>query len=215
MDIEILALTSGISGFVLGMAILILYQKRAAASPEILGRAVLEDLGLFGEQKQVTHIFTKNTKKRSEMASLLEMDAKRNMESAEKRIEEAQEVIDSELGNITRIEAKISKMDTKGKQSTLVQSQMPVPLKKIETSMRLLSAEMNSYSSAVNLMLFWNAVKQGKTRRKTVDDLIEKSGMTADFDTKIDKMLTATTKTLQMSQSSQDRIMETWIEKLE
>ena len=74
--------------------------------------------------------------------------------------------------------------------------------------------EMNRFSSAVNLMLFWNAVKHGKERRKVVNDLIDKSEMVKEWDTKIDKMLTATTKTLEMSQSSQDRIMETWIEKL-
>jgi hypothetical protein len=137
------------------------------------------------------------------------------MEECEKKIEQAQEEIQEQLTEVSRAEEKIEDADTKGKRSILIQSELSRPLKRIETQMRLLSAESNHYASEVSLMLFWNTVKQGRSKKKSLEDLIEKTAMTDEFDTKIDKHMTAVTKTLQMGESSHERIMQTWVEKIE
>ena len=214
MDKELVVLASGLS-FVLGIATIFLWQKRANSSPEILSRRVLANLGLVGEGKDVTHAFTHGIKKRKELANQYEQDALRSMESCEKKIEKAQEGILNQLTEVSRAEEKIEHADTKGKRSILIQSELSRPLKKIETEMRLLSAESNHYASEVSLMLFWNAVKQGRSRKRSLDDLIDKTSIVKEFNTKLDEHMIAVTKTLQMGESSHERVMQTWIEKTE
>ena len=133
----------------------------------------------------------------------------------EKKIEQAQEEILEQLTEVSRAEEKIEDADTKGKRSILIQSELSRPLKRIETQMRMLSAESNHYASEVSLMLFWNAVKQGRSKKRSLDDLVDKTGIQKDYDTKLDKHMTAVTKTLQMGESSHERVMQTWVEKIE
>ena len=130
-------------------------------------------------------------------------------------VEQAQEQIREQLTEVSRAEEKIEDSDTKGKRSILIQSELSRPLKRIETHMRKLAAESNNYASQVSLMLFWNAVKQGRSKRRSLDDLIEKTSIQKEYDTKLDKHMTAVTKTLQMGESSHERIMQTWVEKIE
>mgnify|MGYP003335581496 CR=1 FL=1 len=127
MDIQEVLLT-GIISFVLGIATILLWQKRANSSPDILSRRILEDLGLFGEGKNVTHAFTYGVKRRKEMAHRSEQDALRAMEECEKKIEQAQEEILEQLTEVTRAEEKIEDADTKGKRSILIQSELSRPL---------------------------------------------------------------------------------------
>jgi len=214
MDYQLL-LSAGIVSFVLGIATILLWQKRVNSSPDILTRRVLKDLGLEGEGKNVTHAFTYGVKRRKEMANRSEQDALRAMEECEKKIEQAQEEILEQLTELSRVEEKIEDADTKGKRSILIQSELSRPLKRIETQMRLLSAESNHYASEVSLMLFWNAVKRGRSKKKSLEDLVDKTGLQKEYDTKLDKHMTAVTKTLQMGESSHERIMQTWVEKIE
>ena len=137
------------------------------------------------------------------------------MEECEQKIEQAQEEIREQLTEVSRAEEKIEAADTKGTRSILIQSELSRPLKRIETQMRLLSAESNHYASEVSLMLFWNTLKQGRSKKKMRHDLIEKTEMTELWDTKLDKHMIAVTKTLQMGESSHERVMQTWVEKIE
>ena len=69
MDNQLLML-AGVVSFVLGIATILLWQKRADSSPDILSRRDLQDLGLSGVgDKNVTHAFTYAVKRRNEMAN--------------------------------------------------------------------------------------------------------------------------------------------------
>ena len=78
-----------------------------------------------------------------------------------------------------------------------------------------MSTRVNSYRTHLNEERFWDGVREGQSRSRTLNNLIEFEESLLQFNTKTDQMLKKLNDSVKLSTDTQDQINEYWLKEVE
>ena len=213
-EMVIAAIAAGSTIF--GIVVNELYRKYKNSKPQILGGSKLRDLQLMGADKTVSRIFTiTNTRKRVNKAELEYEKASRNVERSKEKIDSLESQIMEIKKDIDKVIPEIKAQKSQGDIDVVVQAKVTSRLTELGSYLLKMSTRVNAYRTHLNEERFWDGVREGQSRSRTLNNLIEFEESLLQFNTKADQMLKKLNDSVKLSTDTQDQINEYWLREVE
>ena len=200
---------------VFGIVIENLRRRRRDSKPQILGSNKLRELQLMGAEQAISRIFTiTNTKKRVEKAEVEYEKATRMVERSKEKIDDLESKIIDIKKEIDKVLPEIRAQNSQGDVDVVIQAKVTSRLTELGSYLLKMSTRVNAYRTHLNEERFWDGVREGQSRSRTLNNLIEFEESLLEFKTKSDQMLTKLNNSVKLSSETQNEINDYWLKEI-
>lgn len=192
------------------------FRKWRNSKPQILPSNKLRDLQLMGANETIRRIFTiTNTKKRVAKAEVEYQKASQNVERSKEKIDSLEAQIMNIKKEIDKVLPEIRAQKSQGDIDVVVQAKVTSRLTELGSHLLKMSTRVNAYRTHLNEERFWDGVREGQSRSRTLNNLIDFEESLLEFNTKSSIMLEKLNNSVKLSSETQDQIHNYWLKEVD
>lgn len=205
-DTALLAAAGGI-GLVAGYMIKSIILQQKTKKTGILTTTNLHDLRLEYEGEQIAHIFTiKKREKRDGVANSLLNDCQGQIKSNEKELEKLQDELRECMDELETTKGELENAGSDVERDNLIQGWANVKFMRMVSRISSINAVTNSLSYLESKQRFLQEVLRGSTRHRAIENLIELTDLTKEWNTKGDEIVNNLTKSVSIKDKTRKSV---------
>ena len=200
-------------GFILGVSIILVGIYLRNNTNKLLSVGQLRKLNLDGEDSEIARAFTHSKKRQIQIAEQKVEEIDQIVKQKLKSVEKSEDALQGMRKKLSSIIDKIEAAETKGEKQDFIKNNLAGHLK-------LMADESMEYSTALDAHLrfrmslrFWKQVQNGEGKKTSIKTLTKRQYGTGDQDNRLNEVLASANETLRLGESDYDRAMETWVYK--
>jgi len=200
-------------GFILGVSIILVGIYLRNNTNKLLSVGQLRKLNLDGEDSEIARAFTHSKKRQIQIAEQKVEEIDQIVKQKLKSVEKSEDALQGMRKKLSSIIDKIEAAETKGEKQDFIKNNLAGHLK-------LMADESMEYSTALDAHLrfrmslrFWKQVQNGEGKKTSIATLTKRPYGTGDQDNRLNEVLASANETLRLGESDYDRAMETWVYK--
>ena len=200
-------------GLILGVSIVLAIIYFRNNTNKLLSVGQMRKLNLDGEDSEIARAFTHSKKRQIQLAEQKIEEIDQIVKQKLKSVEKSEDALQGMRKKLSTIIDKIEAAETKGEKQDFIKNNLAGHLK-------LMADESMEYSTALDAHLrfrmslrFWKQVQNGEGKKTSITTLTKRQYGTGDQDNRLNEVLASANETLRLGESDYDRAMETWVYK--
>lgn len=205
---------SAAAGLLAGGALWNLFLERRKKRARLLSRGTMRRLGLDPDDNVIETIFTHKTERRVALAEQVYEETQEMVKATKSDVDRSSENLADSRKELERLRKNIEACASEGDQIIIISTDLTAKLKEIAQESMVFSTNLDLYLRQFKTSSFWNIVRRGVGRQECIDAMTKRSSSTAEQDTKLQEALESAQRTLKMSDSNVEKVMNLYIKRL-
>jgi len=205
---------STVIGILTGGALWNLFLERRKKRANLLSRGTIRRLGLDGNDPVIETIFTHKKDARIAIAERLYEETQERVKATKSDVDRSSDNLAESRSELERLRKNIEDCASEGDQIIIISTDLTAKLKEIAQESMVFSTNLDLYLRQFKTSSFWNIIRRGVGRQDCIDAMTKRSSSTADQDTKLQEALESAQRTLKMSDSNVEQVMNMYIKRL-